>query len=339
MKVLYGVQCTGNGHITRSIALIEELRKYVHVDVLTSGSHSEVEFPFEVKYKKKGLTYFFGKSGGFDLWKTLYKNNLFNFYRELRSVPTHLYDVVITDFEPLTAWSAKQNWVYSAEVSNQASLLNPKLSLPEVNSPVSKLFLKYFCPSKKKYSLAYKKIAEELYYPPIRESIKRLDPINEGHYLVYLPSFSDEKIINRISSFKNEQWIVFSKHTTRSYAKKNVIVKPIKEEDFLVALESCKGVLCNAGFGTTSEALFLKKKLLVVPMKNQYEQLCNAHMLEEMGFSVMKSLKKKHHNKLKKWILSSKYPSINLIDETERLARIILEDYVHHHNSIQLLQT
>jgi len=148
-----------------------------------------------------------------------------------------------------------------------------------------------------------------------------------------------KKIINRISSFKNETVDCVFKHTTRSYAKKNVIVKPIKEEDFLVALESCKGVLCNAGFGTTSEALFLKKKLLVVPMKNQYEQLCNAHMLGGNGLFGHEVSKKKHHNKLKKWILSSKYPSINLIDETERLARIILEDYVHHHNSIQLLQT
>jgi len=48
VRVLYGIQCTGNGHITRSINIINELRKHVTVDVVTSGSHSEVPIPFTV---------------------------------------------------------------------------------------------------------------------------------------------------------------------------------------------------------------------------------------------------------------------------------------------------
>lgn len=60
---------------------------------------------------------------------------------------------------------------------------------------------------------------------------------------------------------------------------------PIQGEKFLKSISSAKGVFCNAGFGTASEALFLKKKLLVVPMKKQLEQFYNAAMLKSMGGS------------------------------------------------------
>ncbi len=42
-------------------------------------------------------------------------------------------------------------------------------------------------------------------------------------------------------------------------------IYPINADAFLKSMASSAGVLCNAGFGTTSEALFLKKKLLVIP--------------------------------------------------------------------------
>jgi hypothetical protein len=46
------------------------------------------------------------------------------------------------------------------------------------------------------------------------------------------------------------------------------------------------GVLCGAGFETPAEAIYLRKKLLVVPMKNQYEQQCNGIAVEENGHSA-----------------------------------------------------
>ncbi len=38
MKILYGIQCTGNGHLTRSLKVISRLKKLGHnVDILLSG--------------------------------------------------------------------------------------------------------------------------------------------------------------------------------------------------------------------------------------------------------------------------------------------------------------
>ena len=56
MKILYGVQGTGNGHITRSSILIPILRDMGHeVEVIISGRNNtnffDIEFlkPFEIK--------------------------------------------------------------------------------------------------------------------------------------------------------------------------------------------------------------------------------------------------------------------------------------------------
>jgi UDP:flavonoid glycosyltransferase YjiC (YdhE family) len=50
MKILYGIQLNGNGHITRSIELIDKLKSVGYeVDVVTSGSNSNLELPFEHK--------------------------------------------------------------------------------------------------------------------------------------------------------------------------------------------------------------------------------------------------------------------------------------------------
>jgi len=54
----------------------------------------------------------------------------------------------------------------------------------------------------------------------------------------------------------------FSKHNKKPKRFKNIFIVPIDNESFLKSMASAKGVLCNAGFGTPSEALFLKKSYL-----------------------------------------------------------------------------
>jgi uncharacterized protein (TIGR00661 family) len=62
------------------------------------------------------------------------------------------------------------------------------------------------------------------------------------------------------------------------------------------------GVLCGAGFEAPAEALYLRKKLLVVPMKNQHEQHFNAASLKQLGVPVIKKVSKKNLSKVEAWI-------------------------------------
>ncbi len=65
----------------------------------------------------------------------------------------------------------------------------------------------------------------------------------------------------------------------------------IDESQYLKYFEGCEGILCNAGFETPAEALFMDKKLFVIPIHNQYEQECNACALDKMGIPNSQSFK------------------------------------------------
>jgi UDP:flavonoid glycosyltransferase YjiC (YdhE family) len=71
------------------------------------------------------------------------------------------------------------------------------------------------------------------------------------------------------------------------------------------SLSGCEGILCNAGFETPAETLYLGKKMMVVPMRRQYEQQCNAEALERMGIPVVRDLGNGFENRLCDWINSN----------------------------------
>ena len=60
MKILYAIQGTGNGHISRAREIVPILMKYADVDVLLSGTQADVKLQFPIKYKKHGLSFIFG---------------------------------------------------------------------------------------------------------------------------------------------------------------------------------------------------------------------------------------------------------------------------------------
>src|SRR6266850_1846857 len=75
MNILYAIQGTGNGHLSRAVDIIPELRKYGKLDLFVSGAQAEITLPYPVKYKSKGLSFYFGKTGGINFLKTFQKNS------------------------------------------------------------------------------------------------------------------------------------------------------------------------------------------------------------------------------------------------------------------------
>lgn len=109
---------------------------------------------------------------------------------------------------------------------------------------------------------------------------------------------------------------------------KNISIRPITNEAFVHSMVTAKGVLCGAGFETPAEALYLGKKLMVIPMKGQYEQQCNSAALKELGVPVIKSLKNKHLDKLRKWVDSEERIVVNYPNITEQIIDQLLEEAV-----------
>ncbi len=327
MKILYAVQGTGNGHLSRARDIIPLLQAKADVDILVSGIQADVELPYPVKYKFNGLSFIFGKNGGVDLLSTYRKSNTKKLYKEIKSLPIEDYDLVINDFEPVSAWACKMKNKVCVGLSHQAAVINKKSPKPKKKDPVGKAILHNYAPVTEAYGFHFAEYDKNIFTPVIREQVRNAVSQKLNHFTVYLPSYSDKRIIRILSQIENIKWQVFSKHTKSTYVEKNISIGPIDNDLFVKSMINCTGMLCGAGFETPAEVLFLKKKLMVIPMKGQYEQQCNAAALETLGVPVIKSLKEKHLDKIKEWITSTIYIGVNYPNQTEQIISSILDKY------------
>lgn len=324
MKILYAIQGTGNGHLSRARDIIPVLKENHDVEILISGTQADLELPFPIKYKLKGLGFIFGKNGGVDIAQTYKKNNLKDFFAEINSLPVQKYDLVINDFEPVSAWACKQLNKKCISISHQAAVLNKKAPQPKNMDIIGMTLLKKYAPAKAKYGFHFKAYDENIFTPVIRKQVREQAAENKGHYTVYLPAYDDDRIVAVLMKCKMTRWQIFSKHNKEAIFGKYISIQPIDNDAFIQSMAASEGVLCGAGFETPAEALFLKKKLLVIPMKGQYEQQCNAAALKEMGVPVLKSLKLKHLDKIKDWIATTSRVEVDYPDQTAEIINKIL---------------
>lgn len=324
MRILYAIQGTGNGHLSRARDIIPILQENHAVDLLISGSQADVELPYPVKYRFKGLSFIFGENGGVDIVETYKKNYLKVLFSEIDSLPVKDYDLVINDFEPVSAWACYLNNIKCVSLSHQTAVLNKKSPHPADIDIIGKAILANYAPATATYGFHFKAYAENIFTPVIRREIREKRTENKGHYTVYLPAYDDKRIRKVLSQFENIQWQVFSKHNKKVIAEKNIRIQPINNEAFIESMAKSEGVLCGAGFETPAEALFMKKKLMVIPMKGQYEQQCNAAALKEMGVPVVKSLKLKHVEKIRKWLEEETKVEVDYPDNTSEIINKII---------------
>ena len=325
MKVLYAIQGTGNGHLSRARDVIPVLlSKNIELDLLVSGVQADVALPYKVKYNFQGLSFIFGKKGGVDLWKTYSNSNLRGLRKEIKQLPVEEYDLIINDFEPVSAWAAKRKNVPCVSFSHQAAVLSEKAPKPKKPNFSGRQILKRYAPTEKQFGLHFEKYDTGIFTPVIRQEIREAKTQNLGHYTVYLPAYDDNRILSILSQIPEIKWQVFSKHNKIERIQDNVHIQPINNESFIKSLLTCDGVFCGGGFEAPAEALFLNKKLMVIPMKGQYEQQCNAAALYNMGVPVIDSLKKKHIPKIKNWVSSNERIVVDFPNQTDAIINEIL---------------
>jgi uncharacterized protein (TIGR00661 family) len=300
MKILYAVQKTGNGHLARAQELIPILEQYGEVDILASGTQSQLKLNKPIKYSFTGISLYYNKKGAISILNTILHFNIFRIIKEIRSVPLKDYDLVINDFEPISAWKSvfcKSNIV---SVSHQSSLLHKEVPKPKVYNWLGEFILRYYAPIRRKYGFHFQNYANNIFTPIIRQEVRNLKVESRDQYLVYLPSYSN-KILYKILQNLGSKWIVFSKQSVMKEKIGNCTFYPIQQDLFLKTLAKSKGVLCSAGFELPAETIYLNKKLMVVPIKNQYEQYYNAAALEQMGVCVNHSISSE---KVEQWMHS-----------------------------------
>lgn len=324
MKILYAIQGTGNGHVSRAAEIIPVLRQFTDCDVLISSGENELNPGFPVKYFRKGLGFVFGQNGGIDLLQSLSKADLLNFLREIRTLPVEKYDLVINDFEPVSAWACRLKKIPCIGLSHQGALLSDKVPFPKNQGWAGPRIIRNYAPVPVHFGFHFAPYDDNIFTPVIRASVRNHTVTEEGHYTVYLPAWNDSFLIKYLERFVGFRWQVFSKRQREPFQQGSISIFPVSPDEFTRSMASSSGVLCGAGFETPAEALFMQKKLMVLPMKGQYEQHCNAQALSEMGVPVIQDLNHVSAQEILKWLDSGDRVKVSFPDQTEAIIRHLL---------------
>lgn len=291
MKILYGLTTVGNGHITRAQAIIPKLKKYADVDVLLSGPGYglDVDLGFPVKYRSEGPKFDITKRGRINIEKTITDSKVIPAIRDIQKLNLDEYNFVITDSDPISAWAARIQNKKCLSFGNIVALKSKRFKKKVETNIFNELYVNYSAPGDAYIAISYEKFEPWIFTPIIKDNIRNIKVTEGSHYTVYLHGYTNYFLSKKFNKIKNAEWHVFSKEVKEERKEGNTTFYPIDENKFIESLASCKGFVTSAGFSATSEALFLGKKMLIVPV-NHFEQKMNADMLKKMGVKVIRRI-------------------------------------------------
>ncbi|NTU52615.1 MAG: hypothetical protein HGA97_02715 [Chlorobiaceae bacterium] len=288
MKILFGVQGTGNGHISRSRELVKKLKQDGHdVQVIISGRKEEELREIEVftPYKVlKGFT-LVTRRGRMNYIETLFQLDFVSLWADVLTLDTDGVDLVITDFEPVTSMVARVKGIDSVGFGHQYAF---PFHIPmERGNLLEKYTLLNFAPARYNAGLHWSHFDQPIFPPVIPETLYRTARLVEDSQkiLVYLPFEEVEDIVAFLSPFDAYRFFIYGK-VTEDRDDGHLSFRSYSREGFLRDLMECAGVVCNAGFELPGEALHIGKKLLLRPLDGQIEQESNALAMVELDYGM-----------------------------------------------------
>lgn len=296
-RIIYGVSGEGSGHTSRALTILPRLVEQGH-DVKVVGydrSYRGLKDQFDV-FETEGLT--IGQAdNAVSVRKTITENlaRLPKGHRRSVELKKSLFkkfkpQVVITDFEPMTAYLANYFDVPLITLDNQHRMRYMDLEVPPRLKPgmrLTRAIIRAMIP-RPDVSLVttfhFSRVTNDrtfCFSPLIREKILGADPIRRDHIVVYFTK-QYEPFMKRLRDFDREKFLVYGQE--REGTEGNVVYKPFSREGFVEDLASSRAVMASAGFTLITEALHLKKPYLAMPTRGQFEQELNAVMLDNQGY-------------------------------------------------------
>ncbi len=310
-KIIYGVAGEGFGHSSRSHLIGQRLIENGH-DVMLCASGKSLSY-LSKYFKKKvkeisGLNFAYNE-GSIAPFETLKKNIME--YPVIKTRNTRLYeehfenfdpDVIISDFEPFSAWWAWRNNVPYISIDHEHLLTHCKLehNFKDLFSRLTAQIVTkcYYIQARKYMVLNFFKVPTKsrstLVVPPVlRPEVIKQTPTRGKHIVFYSTDATvKEKLKKILGNFPRQQFVIYG--FNQQSEEGNCSFKKTSTEGFLKDLASSRGVIATAGFSLISECLHFRKKMLLLPVLGQYEQMTNAHYFQKlrMGMTSRKLDKK-----------------------------------------------
>ena len=284
MRILYGVQATGNGHITRARAMAHALKQTdVEVDFLFTGRSPDQLFnmePFGDYQVRTGLS-FATRKGRVCIHTTLKQAKPRKLFQDIKELDLSSYDLVLNDFEPVSAWAAKKQKVRSIGLSHQAAF---GFDIPKTGQDIgSKLVMRYYAPTLEQIGVHWHNFGFQILPPIIDVDMARKEAI-PGKILVYLP-FEELSIIQELlKPFTAYEFFIYHPDA-QDFDEDHLHLRALSRVTFEEHLKEAEGVIANGGFELPSEALYLGKKVLAKPLYRQFEQESNVLTLSQLNLA------------------------------------------------------
>ena len=329
MKILYSIQATGNGHISRAMELLPYLNEYGDVDIFLSGANSSLDFNFPIKYRSKGLSLFYTCKGKLDYTKIALALSPLRLRKEVKDLPVEKYDLVLNDFECITAMACAAKKIPSVNFGHQASFYSINTPRPKEKSKMGEWILKNYARASFYIGLHFQQYDDFILPPVIKKEISGAQPADKGFFAVYLPSYCEHIMEKYFHPLTPLRFHIFSWQTKNIKQSGNITFMPVDKTLFNEALINCSGIITGGGFETPAEALKLEKKLMVIPISGQYEQQCNAAALEQMGIHKLDKLDDDFTGHFNDWA-QSKSIKINFDHSTEDIIAKVMKLSIAH---------
>jgi uncharacterized protein (TIGR00661 family) len=297
-RVLYGFSGEGSGHSSRAREMIAGLRERGH-EVLGASygrGYANLKDGFEL-VEIEGLS-LASVDNRVSARRTV-AENLAKLeagvagWRRLRQAFKELApEVVITDFEPLSAHLAQHYKLPLVTLDNQHRMRYMRYPCPPElrrDALVTEAVIRAFVPRPDvslvtTFWFGEVKNARTFLFPPIlRREVLALAPRDDGHVLVYF-THGFESFLERLAALRGERFLVYG--TGRTGREGNLEHRAPSRDGFLDALAGAKAVVATAGFTLMTEALHLGKPYLALPMAGQFEQELNALLLADAGYGL-----------------------------------------------------
>jgi len=322
VKILYGVQATGNGHLSRARAMASALaERGADVRYLFSGRDPSQLFAMQDfgDYQVRTGLSFVNEAGCVRYRKTLTSNHYLGFLRDVRSLDVEDYDVILSDFEPVSAWAGRLRGRTVVSLGHQPAF-DYAVPVAEQNL-ASELVMRWFAPGQVRIGLHWARYSP-LILPPlihlsVQEGVRRA-----GKILVYLPFEDLSAVQSLLSGFPAFNFYIYAPGLT-SMDRDNLHLRPTSLSGFQADFKDCEGVICGAGFELASECLALGKRLLVKPQQRQMEQASNALALSELRLATC--MPRLSREVVEAWLASNAFaPRVRYPDVAAALAEWLL---------------
>lgn len=294
-KILYALAGEGSGHSTRSKEIISHLIEKNHEVKVVSydRGYKNLKDFFNVT-EISGLNFVY-KNNEVKQIATVFQNVLRSkslvesFLKVEKLVDDFAPRIIFTDFEPISARVAAHKKIPLISIDNQHFITGTKIEYPKKyqnDALLTKAVIEQMTPGAKSYlSITFvpeKIIKKNIFlFPPIlRNEVIKAKANTRDYIIIYLTSpFSG--FIETLKKIR-KKFVVYGLNKNKKEG--NVTFKKASQEGFLKDLANCEGVIANAGFSLISEALYLGKPYLAIPVKGQFEQVLNAYYLEKFGY-------------------------------------------------------